>query len=107
MQLRDDQKVLLTITPPLGANGKPAALENIKWASSDETQVKVEAGRDGSAVVSGVAPPTDPLAPPARVVVTANADLGSGVTPITGFLLFAVTGSAATITVTPGLPANQ
>lgn len=107
--LRDDQKVILTIQP-LDAKGKPAAVDGAPvWASSDETQVTVEAASDGlSAVASGVAPPSDPTAPLPRIVVTADADLGSGSTPITGSLDFTITGgSAATIDITPGTPANQ
>jgi hypothetical protein len=106
--LRDDQKVLLSIQP-LDAKGKPDAVDGAPtWASSDETQVTVLAAADGlSATASGVAPPADPTAL-ARIVVTANADLGSGVTPITGSLDLTITGgSAATITITPGTPANQ
>jgi hypothetical protein len=107
--LRDDQKVLLTIQP-LDAKGKPAAVDGAPvWSSSDETQVVVVAASDGlSAVASGVAPPTDPTAPLPRIVVTADADLGSGSTPITGSLDFTITGgSAATIAITAGTPANQ
>jgi hypothetical protein len=107
--LRDDQKVLLTIQP-LDAKGKPAAVDGAPvWVSSDETQVTVVAASDGlSAVASGVAPPTDATAPLPRIVVTADADLGSGTTPITGSLDFTITGgSAATIAITAGSPANQ
>jgi hypothetical protein len=107
--LRDDQKVLLTIQP-LDAKGKPAAVDGAPvWSSSDETQIVVVAASDGlSAVASGVAPPADSTAPLPRIVVTADADLGSGVTPITGSLDFTITGgSAATIAITAGTPANQ
>lgn len=107
--LRDDQKVLLTIQP-LDAKGKPAAVDGAPtWASSDETQVTLEVASDGlSAVASGVAPPADATAALPRVVVTADADLGSGITPITGSLEFTITaGSAATISITAGTPANQ
>src|ERR1035437_5346158 len=104
--LRDDQKVLLTIQP-LDGKGKPAALDGVPvWSSSDETQVLVVAASDGlSAVASGVAPPSDPTAPLPRIVVTADADLGSGSTPITGSLDFTITArSAGTIALPGGTP---
>ncbi len=69
--------VALTITD---AQGRPAAVDGVPvWASSDETVVSVVAAADGlSAVVSSVAAGT------ARVTVSADADLGAGVVPITG-----------------------
>lgn len=103
MDLRDDQKVLLTISP-VDAKGKPASVDGAPaWASSDETVVTVVAASDGmSAVATGVVPGTS------RVVVTADADLGSGVTPLSGSLDFTVTGGAAVaITITAAPPANQ
>ena len=103
MDLRDDQKVLLTIQP-VDAKGKPALVDGAPtWASSDETVVTLEVATDGmSAVASGVTPGA------ARVVVTADADLGSGVTPLSGSLDFTITaGNAVSITITPGTPANQ
>jgi len=92
-----------------GQKGKPALVDGVPtWASSDETVITVESAADGmSATVFGVAPNADP-AVPARVVVTADADLGSGVTPLTGSLDFVVTGgSAASITISAADPANQ
>jgi hypothetical protein len=73
------------------------------WASSDETVVTVAPAADGmSAVASGVAPGTG------RVVVTADADLGAGVTNITGILDFTITGgAAATIEIVAGTPVDQ
>ena len=103
MDLRDDQKVLLTIEP-VDAKGKPAKLDGVPvWAGSDDTVVTIVPASDGlSAVASGVTPGT------ARVVVTADADLGSGVTPLTGSLDFNITGGqAASLTITAAAPANQ
>lgn len=103
MDLRDDQKTTLSISP-VDAKGKPAAIDGAPtWASSDETVISLEVAGDGmTAVANGVAPGT------ARVVVTADADLGSGTTPITGTLDFNVTaGQAATITITAAPPASQ
>lgn len=62
------------------AAGAAAAVDGVPtWASSDDTVVAVAPAADGmSAVVSTVAPGT------ARVTVHADADLGAGVTDITG-----------------------
>jgi hypothetical protein len=103
MDLRDDQKVLLTITP-VDVKGKPASLDGVPvWAGSDDTVVTIVPASDGlSAVASGVSPGS------ARVVVTADADLGSGVTPLTGSLDFTITGGqAVALTITAAPPANQ
>jgi len=103
MDLRDDQQVALTIQP-VDKKGKPALVDGVPvWAGSDDTVITVTAASDGmSAVVVGVAPGT------ARVVVTADADLGSGVTDLTGTLDFNVTGgSAVTLNITAGTPTDQ
>lgn len=69
--------VTLTIT---NASGAPAAVDGVPvWATSDATILTVVATADGmSALVSTVA------AGVARVSVTADADLGAGVSTITG-----------------------
>jgi len=103
MNLRDDQQVTLTIQP-VDKKGAPAPVDGVPvWASSDATVVAVTPAADGmSAVVVGVAPGT------ARVVVTADADTGAGVTDLTGTLDFTVTGgSAVSITITAGEPTDQ
>lgn len=69
--------VVLTITD---AKGRPARVDGVPvWSTSDVTVLSVKAGADGmSAVVDTVATGT------ARVVVQADADLGAGVSTITG-----------------------
>lgn len=69
--------VVLSITDD---RGRPAAVDGVPvWASSDETVLVVTPAVDGmSAVVDSVAPGT------ARITVSADADLGSGVQTITG-----------------------
>lgn len=64
----------------LDATGAPAKVDGIPvWASSDATVVSVTASADGmSAKVPCIAPGT------ARITVTADADLGAGVSTITG-----------------------
>jgi len=103
MDLRDDQKVDLSIQP-VDKKGKPALVDGVPaWASSDETVITLTVAADGlSASAAGVAPGA------ARVTVTADADLGAGVTDITGVLEFNVTGgAAATITINAGTPTDQ
>jgi len=103
MDMRDDQKVTLSISI-VDKKGKPAVVDGVPaWAGSDDTVVTVVANPDGmTAVASGVAPG------PGRVTVTADADLGAGVTAVTGVLDFNITaGAAATITITPGTPEDQ
>jgi hypothetical protein len=70
--------VTLSIT---NVAGNPAQVQGVPvFASSDETVVTVSASADGmSAVVSSVAP-----GGPARISVSADADLGQGVRTITG-----------------------
>ena len=102
MDLRDDQQVALKIQPA-GARG-PAKVEGTPvWASSDATVVTVVPASDGlSAMAFGVS------AGVARVVVTAKADLGSGLTPLTGSFDFNVVASAASeIAILAATPANQ
>jgi hypothetical protein len=97
---RDDQQVGLTIQP-VDAKGKPAPVDGLPvWASSDETIITVAAAPDGmSAVAAAVAPGV------ARIAVTADADMGSGVAAITGTLDVTVTpGGAISINILPGEP---
>lgn len=103
MELRDDQQVALTIKI-LDKKGNPAQVDGAPvWAGSDDTVILVKANADGmGANVVGVAPGT------ARAVVTADADLGAGTTPLTGTLDFTVTGGGAvSIAITPGTPTDQ
>lgn len=73
--------VKLTI---LDSKGRPAKVDGVPvWASSDETQVTVTPAADGmSAVVDTVAPSSSGQT--ARITVSADADLGAGVTPLVG-----------------------
>jgi hypothetical protein len=63
------------------SKGRPAAVDGVPvWASSDETVLRATPAADGmSAAVETVGP-----GGPARISVTADADLGSGVQTITG-----------------------
>ena len=79
--INTDQKypnVVLAITD---SQGRPASVDGVPvWASSDATVLTVSPAADGmSAVVDTVAPGT------ARITVSADADLGAGVSQLTGF----------------------
>lgn len=80
MDVTTDQNfpsVVLNIT---NNRGQPAPVDGIPvWASSDETVLKVTPADDGmSAVVDTVGAGT------ARISVSADADVGTGVSTITG-----------------------
>ena len=102
--LTDAQKVTLSITP-VDAKGNPAPVDGIpEWSSSDASVIVVEPSSDG---MSAVATAAGPLGT-AQVNVTADADLGAGVTSITGTLDIQVTGSeAVAISITAGTPEPQ
>lgn len=103
MDIRDDQQVALTISI-VDKKGKPAQVDGVPaWAGSDDTVITVTAAADGmSANVVGVAPGS------ARVVVTADADLGTGTTDLTGTLDFNVlAGGAVSISIAAGTPTDQ
>ena len=97
--------VTLAIT---NAAGNPATVDGAPvWASSNETVLTVLAAPDGmSAVVDTVAPGT------ARISVTADADLGSGVQTITGVsedvdVTLGPSSMASVMTLTLGAPAAK
>jgi hypothetical protein len=97
------QAVALTITD---SKGRPAEVdEPPTWASSDETVLTVTVASDGmSADINTVAVGT------ARVTVTADADLGEGVVPITGVTedIIVTSGSVASVmTLTLGTPVDK
>ena len=66
----------------LDAQGRPAAVDGVPaYASSDETVITLQTAADG---MSGTVVTVAPSANPVRFTVTADADLGSGVSTITG-----------------------
>jgi hypothetical protein len=97
--------VILAIT---NAAGNPATVDGVPvWASSDETVIVAAAAVDGmSAVITTVAPGT------ARVTVTADADLGAGVTTLTGVtedlvVTLGPSSQASVMTLTLGAPRDK
>lgn len=89
--LTDIQRVTLHFEV-IDAAGNPAAIDGTpEWGSSDEAILTVAPADDGmSAMVTTVGP-----LGAAQIHVTADADLGEGVRPLTGILDFEVHGSEA------------
>ena len=101
--LTDTQKVTLSIQP-VDAKGFPAKVDGVPtWSVSDDTVANLVAAADGlSCEVFAGFPGT------AQVVVEADADLGAGVTPLTGTLdLIVEAGAAVSLVVTAGVPSEQ
>lgn len=108
MDITTDQNfpnVVLDIRDP---KGRPAKVDGIPvWASSDETVASVTPASDGmSAIVDTVGPGV------ARVSVTADADLGAGVSTITGVsedinVTIGPNSTASIMTLDLGTPADK
>lgn len=92
MQLTDVQKVTASIAAT-DAKGNPAEVADVVWSSSDESILSVvaDAADPSKAIVTAVGPLGH-----AQVLVTADADLGDGVTAINAIGEVDVMGSSAT-----------
>lgn len=83
------QQLTYTIAPT-DRKGRPAPVENVEWASSNTEVATVTAAADGlSAVVAAVVPGS------VTISVTADADMGEGVTSLAGTAELTVTPAAA------------
>lgn len=102
--LTDVQRVSLAISPKSAA-GNPTAVDGAPaWSSSDDTVLTVEAAADG---LSAVATTTGKLGT-AQVRVEADADVGSGVTPLNAVLDVEVLASeAVALEVAAGTPESR
>ncbi len=101
LTLLDTQKVPLSIAP-VDAVGNPAPVDGIpEWTVSDSAVLAIEVADDGmSALVTTVGPLGD-----AQVNVSADADLGEGVTTLTGLLDISVIASeAVSLGISAGTP---
>lgn len=79
MQLPDDKTVSATVSY-VDAKGNPAQVQGAPaWASDNEAVATVAASADG---FSATITPVGPLGT-AQISVTADADLGDGVVPVT------------------------
>lgn len=102
--LTDSQEVDLAIKP-VDKKGNPAQVEGIPvWTTSDANIASVTPAADGlSAVVKAAAGLGD-----VQISVAADADLGPGVTTLTGTLdVSVVAGAAVTLNVAAGQPREQ
>src|SRR5262245_27492916 len=99
--LTDLQKVTLSVSF-VDAAGNPATVDGAPtWSSSDSSITVVTPSADG---LTAVASTVGPLGT-SEVSVTADADLGTGVTPVTGTLDVQVVASQATAaTIGTGTP---
>jgi hypothetical protein len=102
--LTDIQKVELSISPSSAA-GNPALVDGAPvWETSDPTVVTLDVATDG---LSAVAVTTGKLGS-ARVSVTADADLGTGVKTLSGVLDVEVKASeAVSLAVSAGTPTDK
>lgn len=85
LTLTNTQKAIVRIKRFKNAKGGDATVDGIPaWASADETSVVVTASEDGKTVEIKTVGPVSPAGIPTRVTMTADADLGEGVSPIFG-----------------------
>jgi hypothetical protein len=101
VQLTDRQRVRIAIDP-LDEMKNPAPIDGIPtWESSDPSILTVEATDDGRGVMAVTGGPLGT----ATVTVTADADMGDGIEPLTGTVDFEVVGSEArSLNVSVGTP---
>lgn len=101
--LPNNKKVTLTLEPR-DSKGALAQIEGVpEWASSDANVAAINPAADGltASAVAGAAGT-------ATITATADADLGAGVTSITGTLDIEVTAGQATgLTIVPGALEDQ
>lgn len=82
--------------------GKPAPVEDISWASSDESVVRVTVSDDllsATVVAQGVGTAT--------VNVNADAQIGAGVQPLIGTKEYTITAGVATVIEIPEQPVTE
>lgn len=104
MEVKNSQQFSVSIQPQ-DKRGQAARIDGVPvWASSDETILQVLPSEDGlTATVKAVGPTGD-----AKVTATADADLGEGVTPITGFIdVTVIGGDAVLVSLIPGAVEEQ
>jgi hypothetical protein len=102
--LTDSQKVSLSVTPESAAHN-PAAVENPKWASSDESIVTLELVEGNPLAV--VALTTGKLGN-VQVTLTADARIGEGEVLLTAIQdISVVAGEAVSLVINPGVPESK
>ena len=102
--MTDSQKASLQIKP-VDKRGNPAPVDGVPvWASSDVNTITVAPAADGmSCEITAVGPLGQ-----CQVTVSADADMGTGVTTITGVLdVQIIAGAAASLAISAGAPTEQ
>lgn len=102
--LTDSQEIDLAIKP-LTKKGHPAQVDGTPvWSSSDPQIATVNPAADGLSCVVRAGANLGSV----QISVTADADLGAGVAPLTGVLdLEVIGGGAATMSIIAGTPREQ
>ena len=98
MPLLPDDKTVAASVAFTDAKGKPAKVDGVPvWASDNEDAATVVAAADGMSAVVSPGALANPEPWTANITVTADADLGAGMTPIIGTGSVTVTGGTASI----------
>lgn len=103
LKLTSTQQASLSISA-VDARGKPAQVDDVTWSSSDESvaTVTVDPTDPRKATVKSVDAGT------AQINVSADADLGDGVSTLTGLLdLTVLAGQAVALVISTGTPSEQ
>lgn len=103
MELKDTQQVILSIVIT-DRKGNPAKVDGIPaWTTSNADVASVEPADDGMSATVKAGIPGD-----ATIAVSADADLGAGVTELAGTAdITVVPGAAEVLTLTPGEVTEQ
>lgn len=101
------QKVDLTIAPQ-DKKGNPAPVQDVTWVTDNSEVLALTPSADGLTCTVAAVGPLTAAGTPARVTVSADADMGAGVVTIVGFLDVEITaGQATIIAINPGAPSEQ
>jgi len=109
VSLTDSQQVRITVTGATDKKGNPAQLDGTPtFASADTTVCTFNTDPSDPTGMTGLLVAVGPLASAAVVTITADAQLGAGVTTITENGAVEITGGEATsIGVSVGTPEEQ
>jgi hypothetical protein len=104
LTLTSVQKAGLSVSA-VDAKGNPAAVESVVYETSDPAIVTVTADATDQTLATILA--VGPLGN-VQITVTADADIGEGVTALTGLLdVIVVAAEAVALSIAPGVPENQ
>lgn len=107
--ITDSQTVTVTVTGATDKKGNPAPLDGVPtFASADETICTFAADPSDASGMTGIITAVGPLTSATAVSITADAQLGDGVTNIVVNGLVEITSGQATgFAVTVGTPVEQ